>query len=205
MIRDADTLVPAAGTAPGRARFALVDLDRWRDNIGGTDRASLANGGLNVWRNSLPAEQLPGGRIVTVDGVPFRFPVSGGGRCDNVRCTGQLIPLPPGRYDWLYLLGVSERRTEDEVAVHFAAGEVDFEPLRLSDFWAAPARFGESPAVVSTTMHYPHHVQPGVPGTIWCQRVAIVRRAELTAVRLPHNVAVHVFALTLCREPGEAP
>ena len=46
-------------------------------------------------------------------------------------------------------------------------------------------------------MHYPHHVQPNVPARLWEQRVPVTRRAVLTALRLPRNPAVHVFAITL--------
>jgi hypothetical protein len=32
---------------------------------------------------------------------------------------------------------------------------------------------------------------------MWCQRVAVVRRAPLSGIRLPRNVAMHIFAATL--------
>lgn len=188
--------VPRPDIGAPQPVFQSLYLDPWLNNVGATDLANLAAGRFNVWRNSLPSTELPGGQQITVDGVPFDFPPVGGGRPDNVRCDGQCIEAPRGRYDWLYLLAAAERRVEDEVAVHYGDGGVDFEPLRLSDFWAAPAVFGESPAVVTAAMHYPHHVQPAVPGTIWCQRVPLVRRCELVAVRLPRNLAVHIFAIT---------
>jgi hypothetical protein len=184
-----------AGTA-----FVPVELRPWFDNDAISTAANPGDGGFNVWGNSFAAEYLPeSGARVTVDGVPFDFPDKADGQMNNVRCAGQLVGVPAGRYDWLYLLAASERRSEDTVAMHFAGGAVDFEPLRVSDFWAAPACFGESPAFVAEVMHYPHHVQQGVPATMWCQRVAVGRRAELTRVRFPRNLAIHVFAATLVR------
>ncbi|PRX96516.1 hypothetical protein CLV72_10739 [Allonocardiopsis opalescens] len=153
---------------------------------------------MNVWRNSLPAEEFPSGELV-IEGVPFHPPRPRRGADDHVTCDGQLLAVAEGGYDWLYLLACSERRVEEEIALHFTGGQVDFEPLRVSDFWAAVPFFGESAAFTSAVMHYPHHVQPRVPGTIWCQRVPVVRRAPLAAVRLPRNAAVHVFAATLVR------
>jgi hypothetical protein len=179
-----------------------VDLGPHRNNVGITAAAATGAGRLNVWRNSLPAAELPVGARVTVGGVPFDFPDAGGGEPDNVRCEGQLLAVPSGRYDWLYLLVTAERRVEDEIAFHFACGAVDHEPLRVSDFWAAAAAFGDSQAFATSAMHYPHHVQPGVPGMIWCQRVPVTRRAELVAARLPLNVAVHIFAATLYGPDG---
>ncbi|GAA2581417.1 hypothetical protein GCM10010411_12500 [Actinomadura fulvescens] len=185
------------------AGFRPVPLTEHWNNRAITTIPDKAAGGFNVWRNSFPAEHLPepGSRVV-VDGVPFAFPeFTPAG--DNVRCTGQFLPLPEGRYDWIRLLTAAERRVEDTVALHFGNGQVDFETIRVSDFWAAPAWFGERLAFRTPVMHYPHHVQRGVPATLWSQRVPVTRSAPLTGIRLPRNVALHVFALTLQDTPRE--
>ena len=176
-----------------------VDLRDWFDNRGLTPESDLAGGAFNVWSNTFPAEDLPAdGSRVQVGDVPFEFPARGGTGADNLRCAGQLIPLPPGRYDWLYLLAAAERRTEDLLHLHYAGGAVDPEWLRVSDFWPQTAdRFGARPAFRCTAMHYPRHVQRGVDPVIWRHRVPVPRHAELAAVRLPDNPAAHIFALTL--------
>ncbi len=155
------------------------------------------SGRFNVWGNSFPAGHLPEpGSRIEVAGIPFDFPapvVDG----DNIRCAGQVITPPADRYDWLHLLTAAERRAEDTIALHFTDGDVDFETLRVSDFWAAPARFGERAAFMTSHMHYPHHVQSGLSALMWHQRVPVTRSQPLTGIRLPRNVAIHVFALTL--------
>ncbi|MET9956199.1 hypothetical protein ABZ135_32295 [Streptomyces sp. NPDC006339] len=157
-----------------------------------------------MWGNSFAAEYLPeGGSLVRVADVPFRFPPVGEGP-DNIRCQGQYLALPEGRYDWIHVLAASERRCEDTVDLHFADGSVDAEALRVSDFWSAPAWFGEVKAFESLVMHYPHHVQRDVSAVMWAQRVPVTRRADLAGLRLPRNVAVHVFALTLQRAEAGA-
>jgi hypothetical protein len=133
-----------------------------------------------------------------VDGVPYEFPPVCSGP-DNVRCAGQFVEVPAGRYDWIHVLAASERRCEDTVELNFADGTVDAEPVRISDFWAAPPWFGEVKAFESPVMHYPRHVQRDVPAVMWSQRVPVSRRADLIGILLPRNVAVHVFALTLQR------
>lgn len=186
----------------GHDVFCSVDIAGHRNNVGITSVGGTGVGGLNVWRNSLPAEQMPCGEVVVLDGVPFEFPTAGSGEPDNVRGDGQLLELPAGYYDWVHLLACGERRVEDELALYFTDGSIDFEHVRVSDFWAAEPVFGETSALRSTVMHYPQHVQPRVPGIIWAQRVPVPRRAELKAVRLPRNVALHVFALTAQRATG---
>jgi hypothetical protein len=178
----------------------IIDLSQHLDNVGTSAATNTRAGQFNVWGNSFAAEELPGSdQDVVVDAVPFRLAAFGAGAPDNVRCAGQYLELDPaaGPADWLYVLAAAERRVEDEVALHFADGAVDFEPLRISDFWAAPAVFGETRAF-STLMHYPFHTQFGVPASIWCQRVPVTRRAPLHGIGLPRNVALHLFAATLC-------
>jgi hypothetical protein len=192
--------VVAGANARARAeRDLVVSLDEHLNNNGATSSRNTGSGAFNVWGNSFAAEHLPPPGPVVVDGVGFDFPAVGTGEPDNVRCAGQLVAVLPGAYDWLYVLAAAERRAEDDVALHFEDGVVDFETLRVSDFWAAEAAFGERLAFESPVMHYPRHVQPNVPARLWMQRVPVTRRATLEAIRLPWNVAIHVFALTLRR------
>jgi hypothetical protein len=131
-------------------------------------------------------------------GVPFRFPDEQPDGRDNLRCSGQLIPVPVDRYDWFYLLAAGERRTEDEVLLHYAGGAVDPEWIRVSDFWPeTPPRFGEQESLRCRTLHYPRHVQDRMGPVIWRERVPVPREEPLAAVRLPDNPALHVFAITL--------
>lgn len=180
-----------------------VPLAAHLNNVGVTSKRDTGSGAFNVWGNSFAAEHLPDAGPVVVDGVSFDYPAVGTGEPDNVRCEGQLVEVPSGAYDWLYLLAAAERRAEDEVALHFEGGAVDFEALRVSDFWASEAAFGERVAFESPVMHYPRHVQTRVSALLWIQRVPVTRRATLEAIRLPRNVAVHVFALTLRRSEAQ--
>jgi len=176
-----------------------VDLSGHRNNTAVSAATETKAGAFNVWGNSFAAEYLPaGGSLVHVAGVPFRFPPVCEGP-DNVRCEGQFLTVPQGRYDWIHVLAASERRSESTVDLHYADGSVDPEALRVSDFWAAPAWFGEVKAFESLVMHYPHHVQRDVSALMWAQRVPVTRRTDLTGLRLPRNIAVHLFAVTLQR------
>jgi hypothetical protein len=179
-----------------------IDLSHLVNNVGATSVENLGAGRFNVWNNSFAADEISAsGKTIDVGGVPFAYPVVGDGRPDNVRCEGQRVAVPSGRYDWIYVLACAERRTEDVIRLHYADGSVDFEPLRVSDFWPGSApRFGEIEAVRGASMHFPRHRQERVGPVIWQQRVAVVRRTPLVALRLPDNIAIHVFAMTLTRE-----
>jgi hypothetical protein len=181
-----------------RGRFHVLDIGSCFNNDSISTAANPGDGGFNVWGNSLPAEWLPAsGNLTEVAGVPFRFPPTEDGALNTMVCRRQLLRLPLGHVDWLYLLSASERRAEAVVYVHYADDSVDPEWLRVSDFWPAPAHFGEVLAFKPPVMHYPHHVQPGVAGQIWMTRIPVVRCTPLAALRLPLNRAIHIFALTL--------
>lgn len=187
-----DTSSPHPGTNQ-------LDLTDFLDCTGITPETALDAGAFNIWSNTFPAAELPpSGSEVLVDGVRFRFPARHPTGADNVRCARQLVPVPTGRYDWIHVLAAAERRTEDQVLLHFTDGSIDQEWLRISDFWPeTPARFGESIAFRCSRMHYPRHVQHNMGPAIWRQRVAVPREHDLTAIRLPDNPAIHVFAMTL--------
>jgi hypothetical protein len=182
----------------------VVDISEVCNNRGIAKPGADESYGFNIWRNTFPAEDLSApGSMVTVAGVEFEFPVREMGGGDNIRCRGQLVALPAGRHDWLYLLGAAERRTEDEAELHYADGTVRTAWLRMSDFWPeTPAWFGEPEAFRATGLRYPRHTQAGHRPVIWQQRIPVTVPGELAGLRLPDNPAMHVFALTAVEEPG---
>lgn len=190
---------PEVSVPTAQALGVPVNLADHFDNRGLSTVASKGEGCFNVWSNTFPAEQLPApGSEVMVAGTRFAFPAKGSGDADNLRCAGQLVAVPRGRYDWIHLLAAAERRTEDVLYLHFADGSADPEWLRVSDFWPqTPDRFGAQEAFRCTVLHYPRHVQPGMGPVIWRHRVPVPRESDLSAMRLPDNPAIHIFAMTL--------
>jgi hypothetical protein len=88
--------------------------------------------------------------------------------------SAEVLAIPRGRYDWVYLLARAERDVEAVVHLHYAGG-VDPELLLVPG--------SDSPVLV---------------------RVAVPRHDELRAIRLPENGAVEVLALTLAVAPARA-
>ncbi len=191
--------MPSEGQGPG---CHLVHLAAHVNCVGIEPTPRPGKGAFNIWNNTFPIEDLPpAGTVTTVGGVPFRMPLADGDRPDNIRCRGQRIGLPVDRADWLHLLVAAERRSEDLLAVHYTDGTTRTQWLRVSDFWPETAsRFGETLAFRTSSMLYPNHVDSRMPPAIWRQRVPVSVRAEVAAVTLPNNPAIHVFALTVLDE-----
>ncbi|MFD5141791.1 hypothetical protein [Streptomyces sp. NPDC058401] len=173
----------------------MLPLEPFLNNQAATTPDNLADGRLNVWRNSIPARPEP--LETVVDGVPLRSARLDGTAPDNVLCTGQRIEVPQRRWDWLYVIGCGERRVRDVITWHFADGSVDRDHLALSDLWEGRSDHGEELALRTDVIHYPHHVQERIGITLWSQRVPITARKPLSALSLPENPAVHLFAMTL--------
>lgn len=184
-------------------KTSVIDISQHCNNRGIQPPGTVGEYGFNIWGNTFPAEELPApGTESEVAGVPFAFParvVVGG---DNVRCRGQVVEVPPGDYDWIYLLGAAERRTEDHIGLLYADGAERAEHLRMSDFWPeTDARFGEPLAFRTLALRYPRHTHAPHAPSIWQQRSPVSVPGRLRALRLPDNPAMHVFALTLVQEP----
>ena len=176
-----------------------VNLAQALRQPGITTADNLSAGEFNIWYNSFPADELPApGSEVVLGGIRFKFPMPNSLHKDNFRCARQLVSLPRGRYDWIYLLAASERRSEDPAYLHYADGSVDPEWLRVSDFWAeTPAQFGETESLQCTKLHYPRHIQHRMGPVIWRTRISVPRESELVGLRLPDNSAIHIFAISL--------
>jgi hypothetical protein len=179
-----------------------VELRAHFNNVGIAASRWPTVGGFNVWANTFPAEELPDpGSTIEVGGVPFRFPGAPTGEPENIRCRGQAVTLPTGRPDWIYALAAAERRSEDEVRLHYADGRVRRQWLRVSDFWPqTPSRFGELAAFRCDRMLYRRHSQATMAPVIWRCRIPVTLTGALHSLVLPDNPAIHVFALTTVRE-----
>ncbi|MGW6534360.1 hypothetical protein ACWGBV_03925 [Streptomyces sp. NPDC055051] len=180
----------------------MLALEPFLNNQAATTPDNLADGRLNVWRNSIPAQPGPLERVV--DGVPLRTARLDGRGPDNVLCAGQRIEVPERRWDWLYVVGCGERRVRDVVTWHFSDGSADRDHLALPDLWEGRSDRGEELALRTDVIHYPYHVQERIGITLWCQRVPITARQPLSAISLPKNPAVHLFAMTLVGQSGTA-
>ncbi len=182
-------------------RMVTVPLLSYFNNIAFAGLNDLSKGQLNIWRNSYPQEavaNLPG--YIDVGRVKFSFPQTDGETPDNIRCDGQRIVLPVDQYDWIYMLCSAERRVEDEATLFFSDGSVDFVPFCVSDFWpGAKGRNGEIEALRFDSLNFPRHRQVRIEPAIWRSRIPVARETPLSAIRLPRNVAAHLFAVTCLR------
>ena len=182
----------------------LVDIDVACNATAATYDDDRRAGAVNAWGNSLPAEEVPFGRVVDVDGVPFRLPAKRG-RHDHVEAVGQTLPLPSAApVAGLALLCFGEMGEQDVALMLLDAAGAAAHLVADVPGWLAAAPEGRPDLAVAlrcTHLHYPGGyelaaLRPTV--TRWTGRLS--RPVEATGLRLGINPLFHVLAVTLLHE-----
>lgn len=103
----------------------------------------------------------------------------------GLTCSGQLIDVPPGRYDWIYLLIEAAQNGARDGAESRGPADRDGDgTVRAEEAW----------------LHYEQAVDPewlylAEPGA--ATRLPVTRQAVLTGLRLPSRPTLRVVAATL--------
>ena len=206
-------------------RHALLDLSPCYNNGGIAPDGRPAAGGLDGMGTAFRAESLPApGATIVSEGTPFLLAARNRGAKDNIACEAQEIPLPPGAWKALHVLGMCDWRAfEEPLRLKAAGGTCVERRLGLSD---APRyqglRYGESVAL-SCPLTTPDTSIPlasliGIPppgagyemretrieAGIWHQLIDLQGLGPLSGLVLPDNPSMHLFALT-CAPADEVP
>ena len=201
-----------------RGRPVPLDLSCHFNNGGIAADGRPAEGGLDGLGTAFRSQSLPapGGTILS-QGTPFLFPGATPGSKDNIACEAQVIPLPSGVWGALHVLGMCDWRAfEEPLRLQASDGTLAETRLGLSD---APRygglQYGES-AALSCPLMTPDTSVPlssligslppeagceteetRIEAGIWHQVIDLPGPRPLTALLLPDNPSMHLFALTL--------
>ena len=145
-------------------------------------------------------QEAPDGQIISLDKMCFQFPVLQDGICDNISCSSQIIPVPPGEYKGILILGSSEwgNYTEHMKLNHAGGYEVTIR-INLSDWAARNPLFDEK-------VMWKGKVYDKNEGRLYYDLYsifAILRpfpgTEKLESITLPECTNMHIFAITLCK------
>jgi hypothetical protein len=194
--------LPAAFATDG---FVALDLAAAFNNDAFSTPSQPLKGNFDsrsgVLGATYPAERAPGPlEAIDVGGVPFLFPPTDRD-ANNVAFVGQRLDIPPGTYDALHLLGVSEQGNYQGVLrLVYEDGRRDEHTLGLSDWCQAP-RYGEEIAFEFAQRRGAGGAVERITCRILAQRVPLRGDARLVRIELPDRETMHLFALTLSRTP----
>ena len=201
---------------PGGRPFPL-DLSSHFNNAGIAPDGRPPEGGLDGMGTAFRAQSLPppDGPILS-QGTPFLFTGHRESK-DNIACEAQEIPLPPGPWPALHVLGMCDWRAfEEPLRLKAPDGTCVETRLGLSD---APRyqglQYGESVALScpltapDTSIPLSSLIGTSPPGAgyemketrieagIWHQVIHLHGHRPLSGLVLPDNPSMHLFALTL--------
>ena len=189
-------------------RLAVLDLGPYFNNDGVSTDDDRTDGDFTGAGVTYPAEDLPpSNALVQYDGVSFRFPDKRDGLDNNVSLEGQTLPIEPGLYSELHVLGAAEDSLEDVIRFATEDHVLREAPFALSAWhrgWGL--QYGESLSIACSGYHHSTgHVctaHLGVCYGIWMQTVQIPAGSRLVSIQLPDNPGMHLFAMTLARGPA---
>ena len=179
---------PTPKAEPKATEATAVDISAAfnANAVGGED-------GIDGWGDMYPADKMPTGNKAFGAGPMFSMPDFKAEK-NVVTADGQTLTVPAGKYATLFVLAAATNGAQ-ESPMQLAYGDAKVDAtLKISD-WCANAAFGETEAVTLA--------RAGKNEVIDCklfiQKIAIDATKDLTAITLPKNKDVHIFAMTLAK------
>lgn len=177
--------------------YEPIPLEPLMNNKGFYRPNSLNSAFFSAGGACYPADQLPQGESVHVFGIPFRFLNGDTHRFDNVELSGQVWRIEPRCARTLWLLGAAENGSFVEpLLVEYQNGSRRSARLGLTDWVAKEALYGERAAFQCTCV-YVEGRELSIHATMWLQEIKTDPEHPITAIHLPDNPMIHLFAGTL--------
>jgi predicted alpha-1,2-mannosidase len=180
-----------------------------RNNIGITDDAGthdegdLDDGGVSLSRQALAAAGLAPGARTTPSGLAFTWRDVPAGQPDNIGCDGSELRLDdlPATATRLSFVGTGANGDQQGTAtLRYADGSTDTVDLSFTDWTIGGGRgslqFGNEIVAKSAYRNLTGGAREDVATYVFATRpVAIPAGKRFTAVTLPNNTDIHVFAV----------
>ncbi len=181
-------------------KYYLLDLEEYF-NADGISYDSNPQDGLFSLSACYPAEELPeSNSVVDIDNIPIKFPSKEDGDKNNIECYNQILPVQPGLYKRLFVLGSCDNGNFEEKIELIYDRKVEVQKLYLSD-WITEKPFTEKLAFRCEHAHSRDGDICFYRANMWMQTVEVDCTCQLHKLNLPDNPCFHVFAITL--ERGE--
>jgi alpha-L-fucosidase 2 len=183
---------------PPLGEVVTVDLAPYLDNDGVSADERPADGDFDGTGMTYPAADLPAAGELVHEGARFVFPSTADGAANNVTARGQSLPVPPGRYAKLRVLGAgSGGNVTVDATARYADGTTGRVRIALSD-WIREAGSGEIELLRTTHRNSPAG-RNSANAAIFHQVVALDPARELHSLTLPALTSpqAHLFALSL--------
>jgi serine/threonine protein kinase len=192
------TSVPTA-TPTTTSTPTQVGLNGFFNNVGMGNAPGQANFDGNGY--SYPANQLPSGSQINIQGVPYQFPNIGPGTSDNIVAFGQAISLKQGSYRQAFLLAAASwGPISGNVIIKYTDGSTNTVRLTVPDWYTGPGAMNTAYRYGPNYIDYHSTYIFAIPISLDATRVVsalILPNQQSGGFRNRNNGHIHVFALTL--------
>jgi hypothetical protein len=142
-------------------------------------------------------------RILEVGGLRFQLPALVPDGNDNISCQGQVIPVPPGQYDYISLLACSEwGNATEKITLLAEDGQQQEIMIQFTDWYEKQPVYGEKTAwrgklgrrgmdETMNTIEIFH--------TIYADCYPLRVQKAITSLQLPYCPNLHLFSISLIR------
>ncbi len=181
-----------------------VDLAGNANSCGATYDHDRARGRLNAWGNTFPAEELPFGSTLVVDGVPFALVAKDDGDCDHVEVLGQRVDVRGAtRVVGLALLCCGEMGPQEITIQVIGRGPARRGVELAADTWLRAEPVAEPrDGYACTHLHYAAGYElDRLRPVLWCARAVWDKPLRAVALQLGCNPLAHIFGITLLGDP----
>lgn len=176
-----------------------LDLTAFCNNVGVTSDSSRSRGDFDGWGRSFPREEL----AASAPHALVRGPLSDGEAdlvADNVACEGQLLPFPRAlEVTSFRFVGAAEGGSFLEPVLFESHGSSTpvGRMLGLTDWLAPVARYNEALDFRGTHVHERDRDLAGPRPSLWSATMMVPGGRHYSALRLPENPSLHIFAVRL--------
>ncbi len=181
-------------------KFTSVGLDAACNAVAATYDENRRSGAVNAWGNSLPAEEVPFGSLISIGDIPFRLPAKQS-HGDHVEAVGQLLTLPSSPPVTAIALVCFGEMGDQEVRLTLTGRVEAGEQLTVrAPGWLRPAVGDDrppQPALCCSHLHYPGYELASFRPAAACCLARLSRPLEVTGCRLAINPLFHILAVTL--------
>jgi serine/threonine protein kinase len=154
---------------------------------------------------SYPAEQLPSGSSITINGVPYQFPTLASGTNDNINAFGQTIPLPSGHYHQAaFLMSSIWGPVTGTLTIQYTDGSSSTTNLAVPDWINDSNKASNVADAWLTSYRYSQSGKNQHISYIYAITVSLDSTRTANALVLPSQLSgfkstcqLHVFALTV--------
>jgi hypothetical protein len=177
--------------------YVMLDLKAFLNNRGCTLLSENHLGSLSLGGSSLPTEEFPFGKTLTVDTVPFAFAQTETGN-DNMECTEQTIPLSPCVVKQLHVLGTSSNTDLfDSVSFLYKGTIVHQGRLYLSSFTSSEPAFTDRSVLTFSALHTRAGRYDHIKPHLWYCSLPLAQPQIVDSLQFEDNPSMHIFALTI--------